>query len=196
MKNIESIMKFCSRLNDIFEYPYYFNWSAPTNHKDDSPEGEIRDVNYVIFRVGKYQNKQTKYINDVYIETDRNPPIEKQLFFGRVNLITKFIPFEFLLNEQDNSNIKINSFDELIQYKEELKIIFDKLLFDDKELNEISLDDIEKLKNSVYTLKYNLETNHYKIKYHYMIIKEITNINNVTEEILDELFNALFNPIK
>jgi hypothetical protein len=47
-------MKFCSKLREIIPYPYYFNWSTATNHHDDSPKSEIRDIHYAIFRVGKY----------------------------------------------------------------------------------------------------------------------------------------------
>ena len=44
--DIEQLMKYCSQLGDIFGYPYYFNWSTSTNHRDYSPVGEVADIGY------------------------------------------------------------------------------------------------------------------------------------------------------
>lgn len=197
MKNIEKIMKFCSKLNDIFEYPYYFNWSAPTNHKDDSPYGELKDLTYVIFRVGKYHPTQIISTNNRNLETDRICPTENQLFFGQISLITSFKPFEFLLNEEYNSDIKINNFDELILYKDKLKNIFDKLLVNKTNPNDITSDELKELKYSVFNLCFDLSNiDKSDVMYHFNVIRDITKINNITDEILNELCQAFFKPIK
>ena len=49
--NIEKMMKWCSKMSDIFQHPYFLNWSPPTNHRDNTTDGEIEDVEYVIVRV-------------------------------------------------------------------------------------------------------------------------------------------------
>lgn len=132
MKNIEKMMKFCSTLNEVFKYPYFFNWSTPTNHYDDTPEGEIRDVNYVIFRVGMYPPLKEEVIDGVVYEMGGQQfPIEKQLFFGQTCRITDFTPFnELLINQEkkyDSENI-IKSFQDLEKNKEKLKTIITKFL--------------------------------------------------------------------
>jgi hypothetical protein len=99
MKNIESITKFCSTLNDIFGYPFFFNWSFPTNHRDNNIEGVIGDAHYVIFRAG--------------ISQEMSFPIEKQLWFAQVSKITSFCIFPKKYN--------ITNFEEIIAQKEELK---------------------------------------------------------------------------
>jgi hypothetical protein len=46
MKNIETMMKFCSKASNVFNKDrIYFNWSPPTNHRDNTPDGQIEDVN-------------------------------------------------------------------------------------------------------------------------------------------------------
>jgi hypothetical protein len=75
--DIELIMKYCSKLNKLFGWPYFFNWSTSTNHTDESPDGEIRDISYAVFRVGKYEEDPNH----------GNLPVEKQIIFGPIRLI-------------------------------------------------------------------------------------------------------------
>ena len=124
MENIEKMMKFCSKLSEVFEHPYYFNWSAPTNHRDDSPDGEIRDISYCILRVGLYVPEVT-IINEVEYD-GRSKPIEKQIFFGQVVRMLDFTPLNMLLTD-DNLDLTrdeypIKTFEDLELYKEKLKI--------------------------------------------------------------------------
>lgn len=128
MENIEKMMKFCSKLGDIFEYPYFFNWSAPTNHRDNTNNGEICDVSYVIFRVGMYPPPKIEIIDGVEYENGIQSPIEKQLFFGSVNRITDFTPFIRLMIKGDClpplfTDYPIKNFDDLEKHKEQLKVL-------------------------------------------------------------------------
>lgn len=131
MKNIETMMKFCSKISDIFGYPYFFNWSPPTNHRDNKPDGEIEDVSYVIFRVGMYPQPKIEMIDGVEYENGHQSPIEKQLFFGQVIRIIDFTPFNNLLIDISGINrdeYPIKFFDDLEKYKEELKVKISKFL--------------------------------------------------------------------
>ena len=78
VSDIEQLMKYCSRLGDIFGYPYYFNWSTSTNHRDYSPVGEVADIGYATFRVGKYPQ---------HPEVQRFSPVEKTTVFAPVRMI-------------------------------------------------------------------------------------------------------------
>lgn len=78
VSDIELIMKYCSELGSLFGYPYFFNWSTSTNHSDNSPSGELCDISYAIFRVGKYPQ---------HPEVQRFSPVEKQSVHGPVRLI-------------------------------------------------------------------------------------------------------------
>lgn len=130
MKNIEKMMKFCSKLGEVFEYPYYFNWSAPTNHRDNSAYGEITDVNYVIFRVGMYPPTKIEIVDGVEYENSHQSPIEQQLFFSRINRITDFTPFIHLLVKYGKHSFvdtHIKNFEDLDNHKDELKIIISDL---------------------------------------------------------------------
>ena len=119
MKNIKTMIKFCSKLGDIFEHPYYFNWSTSTNHRDDSPDGEIRDISHAIFRFGLYVPKETIINGKVY--DGRNKPIEKSIFFGQVDKILKFTPFNILLIDDISTITRdeypIKSFEDLELHK-------------------------------------------------------------------------------
>lgn len=128
MKNIEKMMKFCSELGKVFGYPYFFNWSPPTNHRDNTEDGKIEDVTYSIFRVGMYPPAKIENINGVDYENSHQPPIEKQLFFGQVSRIIDFTPFNLLM-EQDKL---INSFEDLEKHKEELKVLIKKFITDER----------------------------------------------------------------
>lgn len=123
MKNIEKMMKFCSKINNIFGYPYFFNWSAPNNHGDNTPEGEIQDVSYVIFRAGIYPGPTPEIIDGVEYIHSSGVPIEKQLIFGQVSRILDFTIFNNLLTDGNEmrSDYTIKSFDDLEQNKEVLK---------------------------------------------------------------------------
>lgn len=132
MKNIEIMMKFCSKLGEIFDYPYFFNWSPPTNHRDRTPDGEIQDTSYVMFRLGMYPPPKIEMIEGVEYENSHQPPIEKQLFFGQVSSITRFTPFILMMFKGDDTPLyedyPIKSFEDLEQHKEELKILITNFL--------------------------------------------------------------------
>ncbi len=85
---VEISMKFCSQLGELFKHPYFFNWSAPTNHRDDSKTGSFEDVYYVIFRVGKYTTQSIE---------ERSFPQEKQIYFGPVFRLKEKTPLQFLI---------------------------------------------------------------------------------------------------
>ena len=110
-KNIEKLMKFCSELNLVFTYPYYFNWST-VNHIDNSEETDILDVRNCVLRFGYYNNG--------------NAPIEKIIWTGSVEDTLSLLPFAELFNETKKKNIKndenivIRSFDDIVTYKEEI----------------------------------------------------------------------------
>ena len=126
MKNIEKINKFCSELNKIFDYPYFFNWSFPTNYIDHSDDGFIEDSTYFILRVGKYYKPEDKIINGVPYEM-RSNMVEIQLFFGSCDMITKFVPFNILFD--DGLDVRhINSFDDIIKNKEYIETKLNELL--------------------------------------------------------------------
>ena len=94
---VERIMKFCSSLNKIFRYPYFFNWSTPTNYFDNSPKGSYKDISYVIFRVGKYMEKDRE---------QRSLPTEKQIYFGPIFKFNNDEPLKtlaFLFNVENES---------------------------------------------------------------------------------------------
>lgn len=113
--NIEKIIKYCSSLTKIFKYPYFFNWSAPTNHVDNSPKGQFKDVSYVTFRIGKY----------ITCPDGMSGPKEQQLVFGLVSqIVDRYIPFNVLLG---TSNF-INSLLDIENNVEVLKEKIDKLL--------------------------------------------------------------------
>lgn len=125
MKDVEILMKFCSKVSDIFnDDRIYFNWSPPTNHRDNSPEGEVRDFGYAIFRIGMYPSEpRIETIDGVEWENGYLSPIEKQLFFGQVCRITDFTPFNHLLFPDIRifADYPIKSFEDLKKYKDELK---------------------------------------------------------------------------
>ena len=114
---VEKIMKYCSELTQIFGYPYFFNWSASTNHRDIKPIGEISDVDYVIFRCGVYPQ------HDI---VGRFSPVEKQLMFGSVNLIVNnHTPMRILASAH---SINIESMDDVKYYIHMLKSEIDNYL--------------------------------------------------------------------
>jgi hypothetical protein len=126
MENIEKMMKFCSKLGEVFEYPYFFNWSVPTNHRDCSADGEITDINYVIFRVGMYPPPKIEIENGVEYINGHQAPIEKQLFYASTSRITDFTPFIHLMFEGKDTpkfdDYPIKNFEDLEKHKEQLKI--------------------------------------------------------------------------
>jgi hypothetical protein len=132
MKNVEKMMKFCSKLGEVFEYPYYFNWSAPTNHRDNSADGEITDVNYVIFRVGMYPPPKIEIVDGVEYENGHQSPIEQQLFFAQTCRITDFTPFIHLMFKDEDkplfADYPIKNFEDLENHKEQLKILISDFL--------------------------------------------------------------------
>ena len=106
---IEKIMKYCSALTKIFKYPYFFNWSTPTNHVDNSPTGQFKDVSYVTFRIGKY----------ITSDDGMSGPKEQQLVFGLVSqIVNRHIPFNVLLG---TSNV-INTLEDIENNKYEKEI--------------------------------------------------------------------------
>lgn len=97
---IELIMKYCSKLSDIIGYPYYFNWSTATNHRDNTPDGELSDICYAMIRCGVYPQHSS---------VSRFSPVEKQILFGPVNLIIhNHTPLNIL-----TSDIKINTWEDV-----------------------------------------------------------------------------------
>lgn len=130
MKDVEKLIKFCSKLGDIFEYPYFFNWSPPTNHRDNTSDGEIRELGYAIFRIGMYPPPKDIIIDGQEYSDGHQSPIEKQVFFGQVNRILDFTFFNHFLfpDIMTFSDYKIKSFDDLKKYKDELKQLFNEYL--------------------------------------------------------------------
>lgn len=119
VSDIEQIMKFCSELTSIFGYPYYFNWSAPTNHRDVTRDGEIADIGYAIFRCGVYPQHEI---------VGCFSPVEKQIMFGPVPLIVNnFTPMTIMLGDR---GIKITSMDDVKLHLDLLKEEIDKYLRD------------------------------------------------------------------
>jgi len=128
MKNIEKMMKFCSEVSEIIGNPFFFNWSPPTNHRDNTPDGDIEDVSYVMLRLGMYPPMEIEVIDGIEYEIGCQEPIEKMLFFGHVNRITDFIPFNMLLLK-DETDVKvvdypIKSFEDLDAHKDKLIELF------------------------------------------------------------------------
>lgn len=90
---IELMMKYCSKLGDMLGYPYYFNWSAPTNHRDTKSDGETSDIGYASIRCGVYPQHPT---------VGRLLPVEKEIMFGPVNLIVQnHTPLNILVSIHD-----------------------------------------------------------------------------------------------
>jgi hypothetical protein len=126
ISDIEQIMKYCSRLGDIFGYPYYFNWSTSTNHQDNSPDGEVVDIGYATFRVGKYPQ---------HPEVQRFMPVEKTTVFTHVHMIVdNHAGLQSLVEEK---GINLDSLDSIIENLDLLKAQIDDYLKDDiiKETN-------------------------------------------------------------
>ena len=117
ISDIEKMMKYCSKLSDIFGYPYYFNWSTPTNYTDNNPGGTFADTSYAVFRCGKY----AEYPNV------RSAPAERQIMFGPVNLIVNnHRPMCIMLDNK----IEINSFEDIENNINEIKKSIDEYLHD------------------------------------------------------------------
>lgn len=112
---IEQMMKWCSKAGDIFSYPYFFNWSPPTNHRDNTPEGEIQDVDYVILRVGKYISQE--YVEGDIVSEGRKLPVEIQIWFGLVDSVLRFLPLSYLIDETGN---KIKTWVDVVGNRDEL----------------------------------------------------------------------------
>jgi hypothetical protein len=110
--NIELIMKFCSKLHEIIRYPYFFNWSTATNHYVDSPDGELHDVGYAIFRVGKYD--KLRPVPEGYV-TDSKIPSEKMIVFGPIASIVNFLGINVLTREH---GVEIKSWEDVEVNKE------------------------------------------------------------------------------
>ena len=113
--NIDKLFELCSDLSDIIPYPYFFNWSPPTNwrHKEN-------DISYAIIRVGKYI--PTEYVENDVEYFGRNTPIEKPLYFGPVHSIFQFRFFE-----------NVSTLDEIRQHKDEIIKYLDTLFEGEKD---------------------------------------------------------------
>jgi hypothetical protein len=121
ISDIEKMMKYCSKLSDIFGYPYYFNWSPPTNHRDDNPDGEIADISYAMFRCGKYAEHPNV----------RSAPAERQIMFGPVNMIVNnHRPMRIMVNDAGKNTIEINSFEDIENNIDAIKKNIDEYLHD------------------------------------------------------------------
>ena len=124
--DIEQLMKYCSQLGDIFGYPYYFNWSTSTNHRDNSPVGEVADIGYATFRVGKYPQ---------HPEVQRFSPVEKTTVFAPVPMIVN--NHTGLWSFAEEKGIKLDSLESVTENLDILKSQIDEYLKDDiiKETN-------------------------------------------------------------
>lgn len=127
VSNVESIIKFCSKLGSIIQYPYYFNWSTATNHYDDSIAGSLSDIGYAVFRVGKYNKLVTVPEN---YSTDRRIPVEKQTVFGPITSIVDFLGINILTRVK---GVEIKSWED-VEYNKEfiMKCIDDYISENDK----------------------------------------------------------------
>ena len=106
--NIEKLMKYCSELGSIIGYPYFFNWSTATNHRDTTPDGKMVDITYAMFRVGKYDKLID--VPEGYT-TDRRMPVEKTIIFGPVyTIVDKFMGLTLLTKDK---GVVITSFDDV-----------------------------------------------------------------------------------
>ena len=132
MENIVKMMKFCSKMNEIIDYPFFFNWSAPTNHRDNTPDGEINDVSYVILRLGIYPHESSDTM------------VEKTLFFGHVNRIVDFTPFNMMLlygqTDVNRDDYPIKSFEDVEKHKEALIIAFTESMMRYMGITDVELD--------------------------------------------------------
>lgn len=116
---IELMMKYCSKLGNMLGYPYYFNWSAPTNHRDTKPDGETSDIGYASIRCGVYPQHPT---------VGRLQPVEKEIMFGPVNLIVNnHTALNILISIHDN---KVETWNDIETNIDILKIEIDRYLRD------------------------------------------------------------------
>lgn len=120
VSNIEAIMNYCSELGRIFGYPYFFNWSVPTNRREDSTAGEVSDVDYVIFRVGKYPQ---------HPEVSRFSPVEKVTVFSQVRMIVE--NHVGLQSFAEEKGLKLASLDSICDNLGTLKAQIDDFLGED-----------------------------------------------------------------
>jgi hypothetical protein len=128
ISNIELLMKFCSKLHLIIGYPYYFNWSTATNYYDESVDGELHDIGYAMFRVGKYDKLEE--VPDGVV-TDRRIPVDKQTVFGPIPSIVKFLGINLLTRHK---GVEIKSWEDVETHKELImKCIDEYIAKDDKQ---------------------------------------------------------------
>lgn len=133
MKNIEKITKFCASVTYALGYPYFVNWSFPTNHNDASPDGEIQDATYVMFRVGRYPETKIEIIDGLEYENSHQEPVEKMLFFGSINRVVDYTPFLLLIQGKDHElpaydDYPIKSIDDFKAYQDIIKQNIDRFL--------------------------------------------------------------------
>jgi uncharacterized protein YdcH (DUF465 family) len=136
ISNIERLMKYCSRLGEIFGYPYYFNWSTSTNHRDHTETGLIQDIKYAIIRVGKYP------LENAYIS-----PVENSVIHGPVNLIINSnIHFKSLVEKYElvDKEVDLSTESSIIENLEKIKKAIDMYL------DDLIQEAIQKYKSSEY----------------------------------------------
>jgi hypothetical protein len=121
MKNIERITKHCSKLTQIFKYPYFFNWSFPTNHFEDSDDGNMADCQYVIFRVGRYFGKNWTDEDGIEMTSSGGVIIEKSLGFASCNKIINEFLFLNMLLSKDLNHRPIHGYSDVEIFLPELK---------------------------------------------------------------------------
>ena len=123
VSNIEKIMKYCSKLGDIIKYPYFFNWSTSTNHRDLSPEGFLTDTYYFLFRAGRYPQ---------HPEVSMICPVEMILLHAPVDIILRHTAFQSFMDDigpfGENKGIILKSFEDIETHKDLIKSGIDKCL--------------------------------------------------------------------
>jgi hypothetical protein len=125
VKNIKLMIKFCSKLTLEFGYPYFFNFTLPTNYYTDPRKRSIADTTYFSFNVGRYEPKECS--EEVWVNT-RSKPITKQVVFASSLAITKrFCAFNILLEAPCGSYDEkpIQSFKDIIKNKEAIMSAID-----------------------------------------------------------------------
>jgi hypothetical protein len=95
---LEKIIKYVSKLNSMFGYPYYFTWSLANNYYDESPSGIIKDPGYASLRVGRH------------MIFGKN--LEMLLLFGPINsIVDTHMAFRFLIEPKNGEiNFELNHF--------------------------------------------------------------------------------------
>jgi hypothetical protein len=99
ISNIEKITKYCGKLRAIFNYPYFFHWTFPTNFIDDSISGKMEDSVYFCFHVGRYPTLPEVVGQAI--------PVSKEIIFAPCDTIVENGRWVSYLMEKIDSNFSL-----------------------------------------------------------------------------------------